>query len=128
MAEQIKGPVGMRVERTKEPVLAGVLEWLVPGAGLMYAGKVRAGVFVLIGTLLGTLIGFVFLVAALFPGYWAIAGIPGLQRVVFPVVSPAREYLLLVALAAECLWLVARIVWSVRSVVLFNRMVALYPI
>lgn len=116
----------MRVERAKEPVLAGVLEWLVPGAGLMYASKVRTGVLVLIGTLLGTLIGFAFLMEALFPGYWAIAGIPGPRRVALPIVSPTGDYLLLVAFIAQFLWLVARIVWSVRSVAHFNRMVASY--
>jgi hypothetical protein len=33
------------------PFLAGLLEWLVPGVGLLYSGSIVAGILVLIGTL-----------------------------------------------------------------------------
>jgi hypothetical protein len=52
----VQPALARRAPPGKSSVLAGALEWLVPGVGLMYGGGGCAGAFVLVATLGPTLV------------------------------------------------------------------------
>lgn len=65
MAEQIRNALrkcyqsfGEALEEMRDPVLAGVLSFLIPGVGQLYNGRILAGIFWLIFT----------------PGFWIGTG------------------------------------------------------
>lgn len=105
----------------RSATVAGIREWLMPGSGLRYAGRVRLGDAVRVWTLLGTLVLAMGLLW--YDGFFYFLGltlIPVLSIIPAPP-SPTPEFGTLravfwVAFGLELLWVLVRSVWAARLV------------
>lgn len=104
----------------KSGVIAGILEWVFPGLGMIYANRTAAGLAVLAGTVT---CGIVALAV-----YGSIAGGAQCQTNLFgqtycanpDALSGANAFLVLALILSVC-WLIARTAWAVGATSDYNR-------
>ena len=104
-----------RVPAEKSVGLAGVLEWIFPGVGLLYCEEIAKGTSVLFGTLLAQG-AFVFLFFLTFVSELGSGPSYGSNDFFGPLI--AVRVVSFLVLAA---WLVVRIVWATRAARAYNN-------
>lgn len=103
--------------QSRSAAVAGLLECVMPGAGLLHAGRLRTGIVVLIGTMLVTILAVIGL--QWYDGFyrWPL-------RLTFvpapPTPAPSFSTFSTIFWALfglELLWLLLRIIWAGRAAV-----------
>jgi hypothetical protein len=99
-------------------VAAGSLEYVVPGAGFLYCGEKRKGVWILLGMIVANIVIFSTIIAPAF--------LP--QNVSKALIAPIGSWvgnlvtaLFFIGFFGNIIWLIVRIIWAAKTAAAHNK-------